>query len=367
MKIATVGTLSGPVGTVLGGLVAGVQVWVRHINAEGGVSGHPVVLNVVDDGGDPARHRAAVQQQIEQEGVLAFVGNPEAQTGRSSVEYITSKRVPVIGGDTAFEWMYSSPMYFPQATSGHSLLYGVLAATAEAATAEGKRKFGTITCVEGEICGEADRIWAANAEKFGLQSVYRARSSLAQPDFTAECLQARNAGVEIWQLVLDQNSVQRLASACARQGYRPRYAFANSIVDARLERDPNLDGAIGNLNVFPFFEADTPATQEFATAMQRYAPNLAFGASQATGWVAAKLFEKAAADLATPSSEALLQGLWSLRQDTLGGLTQPLTFASEQPAPRDPACMFVVRIEARRWVSPDRFRIRCTPVPGDFS
>jgi branched-chain amino acid transport system substrate-binding protein len=337
------------------------------VNDEGGLNGHLVELHVADDGGDPARHRAIVQEMIERQGVIAFVANPEAQSGAGSVDYVTSKGVPVIGGDTAFEWMYQSPMYFPQATSGHSLLYGVLAVTADEARAQGRRRFGSITCVEGQICADADRIWAAYAARVGLEPVFRARASLAQPDFTAECLQARQHGVEVWQLVLDQNSVQRLAAACARQGFHPLYAVANSIVDNRLRTDPNLAGALGDLNVFPFFQTDTPATAEFSAAMGRYADRLEFGAGEATGWVAGKLFERALRAVPDPpTSQALLRGLWSLENETLGGITQPLTFHEGQRAPRDPACLFKVGIKDGTWASLDGFHLHCSALPPDF-
>ena len=72
----------------------GLQIWQRFVNARGGINGHSVRIAFVDDGADPARHRAAVQEQVEKEKVIAFIQNFEALTGQGSVAYITSKRVP---------------------------------------------------------------------------------------------------------------------------------------------------------------------------------------------------------------------------------------------------------------------------------
>ena len=80
--IGSVGTLSGPAGATIGQVATGVQVWARFINKRGGVRGHPVRLITQDDGGDPARHRAIVQDLVESRHVIAFVGNPEALTGQ---------------------------------------------------------------------------------------------------------------------------------------------------------------------------------------------------------------------------------------------------------------------------------------------
>lgn len=69
--------------------------------------------------------------------------------------------------------------------------------------------------------------------------------------------------------------------------------------------------------------------------------------------------ERAAARLPEPpTSEAILEGLWSMKDDNLGGLTEPLTFIKDKPAvPK--ACWFDVRIRERKWVSPDNFDYHC--------
>jgi branched-chain amino acid transport system substrate-binding protein len=75
--------------------------------------------------------------------------------------------------------------------------------------------------------------------------------------------------------------------------------------------------------------------------------------------VTAKLFEKAAANLPEPpTSEAVLRGLWSLRNDDLGGLTYPITFIENQPAPLV-NCWWTLRIKEGSWISPDRFQRHC--------
>jgi len=65
--------------------------WARWINDRGGLNGHPVKFVVADDGADPARHRALVQQMVETQGAIALVGDGEVVTGASSVEYLTGK------------------------------------------------------------------------------------------------------------------------------------------------------------------------------------------------------------------------------------------------------------------------------------
>lgn len=88
------------------------------------------------------------------------------------------------------------------------------------------------------------------------------------------------------------------------------------------------------------------------------------GVGPAVGWTAGKLLEAAAARLPEPpTSSALLQGLWSIRDDTLGGLTHPLTFGQGQTATRR-ACWFTLLIRNGSWVSADGYRLHCAAIPS---
>src|SRR5207253_2980101 len=119
--IGSVGTMSGPAGNVIRRVAEGVQVWVAAVNARGGVDGHPVKHIMADDGADPARHKAELRRLVEQENVVALLGNPDAGTGQAGVDYIREKRVPSIGGDGGGGWDYSTPFHFPHGPLGFSL------------------------------------------------------------------------------------------------------------------------------------------------------------------------------------------------------------------------------------------------------
>ena len=362
--MASIGTYSGPAGGTLALVLQGAEVWVVHVNKKGGINGHQVKLLVYDDAGDPARHRAQVQEAIEQRHVVAFLANAESLSGRSSVEYITAKRVPVIGSDTGSSWFYESPMYFPQASSGDALVYGLLAGLAQQTVPLGKTKLGSLVCIEAQICRDADKVFGNYAKGEGFDLVYRAKATLSQPDFTAECLAARNAGVQVFWMALDANSVQRVAASCARQRYRPLFSTAAAPLEDRFKDDPNLDGMVSSTNVFPYFQSGTGATDEYQQAMGTYGSTVRPGLGAATGWVAGRLLGEAGKDLSEPpTSEALLEGLWSLRNATLGGMTQPLTFVENQVT-SPLSCWFNIMVRKGSWVSPDGFELQCRRMPG---
>jgi branched-chain amino acid transport system substrate-binding protein len=362
--VASVGTLSGPGGAVLMPIVQGAQVWARWINQAGGLNGHPVQVLTYDDGGDPSRHRSLVQEAVEQAHAIAFLANVETLTGEASVDYVTAKRVPVIGTDTATPWAYRSPMYFPQTSTGDAASFGVFAGIAQVLVPAGKTKLATVACVESQFCTDSDRVFATTAKELGFEPVYRARTSLAQPDFTAECLNARNAGAQTFLVFLDSNSTSRLAAACARQGFRPTFATASGLIQDRFKDDPNLAGAVAGTNVFPSFQSGTPATDEYRQAWKTFTGGRPVGEGPPLGWTAGKVLQRAAADIGEPpTSEAILRGLWSIRDDTLGGLAAPLTFVPDQPIKPRP-CWFTIVVKERTFTSPDGFRQQCRALPG---
>ena len=357
--VATIGSLSGPPASVLQPVVQGAQVWVKYINAKGGLNGHQVRYLIFDDGSDPARHRAQVQEAIEQKRAQAILAYAAPLTGAGSIDYVTSKRVPVIGSEGGVNWMYSSPMYFPQMSSGDAMLRATMGSMQRQLVPSGATKLASLMCSEAQGCTDWDRLMAAEAKNYGFAQVYRGRGSLVQPDYTAECLAARNAGAQVFFILHDVNSIGRVASSCARQGYKPRFAIPFPLAAERFKDDPNLDSVVGSATVFPWFESDTPATQEFQKALKDFGNVSVTGGGPSIGWTAGKLLEAAGARLPEPpTSAAILEGLWSLKGDTLGNLTGPLTYEREKPAPLK-SCWFDLALVKGRWASPDGFALHC--------
>ena len=134
-----------------------------------------------------------------------------------------------------------------------------------------------------------------------------------------------------------------MSSSCSRQGYKPTLVIPSGIVIDSLATEPAFEGMIGNSTTFPFFQDNTPATAEFRQAAAAFGAGVTMGVGTATGWTAGKLLERAAVSFpGRPTSESLLRGLWSIRNDDLGGITAPLSFTENQPATAS-ACWFTTK------------------------
>lgn len=360
VTVGTLGTFSGPGGELLKDPATAVQAWIKAVNTAGGVNGHPVRHVMADDGGDPARHRALERQMVEKDKILAFLYKAEVFAGFDGPDpYVIEKKIPVVGVDLGEDYVYESPFYFPQGPSGQTYSASFLGAWDEGVPRD-QRRFGSVVCAESPSCGTVARVWQQRAGEFGFQPVFDAKASIAQPDYTAECLAARNAGVQALAVGLDEKSIVRLARSCDRQGFRPRYLIPG--LNARgLDDEALLDGAVIGSGAFAWPAADNPARREFRDTLARLLPGVQLNAGLTYGWVAAKVFEIAmTAVTEPPTTDSILRGLWEIRNDDLGGLAAPLSYFSERGVERK-ICWSLVVIADQRFTAPKGGGVRCRP------
>ena len=356
IKLGHIGTYSGLLGAIFAGGQEMVQVWANWVNTHGGLNGHPVQVVMADDGGDPSRNLALTRDMVENQGVIAFVGNivPLSLTGSKS--YLEQKKIPLIGGDLTDVAWYQSPMIFPQG----ALIDGSLRGAAAQAAQIGNHNVALLYCGEASACFEARDIFQKGAVAAGGGNlVYTAQVSLAQPDFTSECIQLKTHHVDAVVATVDGNSLSRLARACAQQQVPVRFvSFALALVSS-LASDPNLDGLVGTTGLFPWMLTDGPAAS-YGQAIATYAPGLETSGTTAAVWGSGSLVQAASRKLPTGAVTAndLLEGLYALNGDTLGGLTPPLTFRRGQP-PAEYSCYYTIALSGGAFSTPSGLKAIC--------
>ena len=359
MTIGSVGTLSGPVGAFIKDSVFTVGVWVKWVNGRGGLNGHPVRHIIADDSGDPARYNSLVRQMVEVQGVIAFLFNSIGFAG-GDLSYVNSKRVPIIGHEGGSDLGYESPMVFTPWPAGTPYSYGLLGSLSRVAVPAGKTKLASLACSDVKLCDIFDKMWTGPAAKeLGFEVVYRARPSLTQPDFTAECISARQAGAQAIILGLDNNSVLRVGRSCARQGYKPIFGMADGLAMPSIAADPNMDGTVVGTKVAPWPGRDIPGLAELHQAFEAIVPGVEPSGASGPAWVSAKVFEAAGRNLPDhPTAGDVLNGLWSLSGETVGGMTYPLSFAKGQTSARR-SCWGVVTVTGGKFVASQGTGLTC--------
>lgn len=366
LKIGQIGAFSGVSGPITANARIAMAAWVQDVNARGGIACHPVQLYAVDNGGDPAKASALFQQLVREKSVAAIVGvfDPLGFKGiRDSAERL---KVPVIGGDGLDAAWNESPYLFP---AGAGIL-GVVRGAIKQARDAGKSNFGLLYCVEAAVCTNVARIIPTESERAGGTVSYRAAISLTQPDFTAQCQAAKNAGVEALGLAMDGASMARVARSCASISYHPLLVTNGLVLSASNAADPAIrkNTLSSSSPVAPWMveTQDTPGQREYHAALEKWAPNAAPTGNSIAAWAAGKLLEAAIGKLGadasgkTLSSAHVMAGLGKITQETLDGLTPPITFRPGQKFAPPMDCVFFTLLTDKGWTAPRGSKPVCT-------
>ena len=108
VKIGMIADLTGPVAYVGQDLVAGVRLYLDHVNEQGGLYGRKIDLVVEDDGYKPPRTIAAFRKLADRDGVFCFAGNLGSSTTLATLPIVRRSKTPVLAPGT-FTSRLSSP------------------------------------------------------------------------------------------------------------------------------------------------------------------------------------------------------------------------------------------------------------------
>jgi branched-chain amino acid transport system substrate-binding protein len=356
VKVGHIGTYSGVLGAIFNGGREMTAVWASWVNTHGGLAGHPVRVVTADDGGDPSRNLSLTRDLVENQGVVAFFGNITPLSLNGAKAYLEQKQIPLVGGDLTDVGWYQSPMFFPQG----AMIDGPLRGSAELAVKDGGPRVALLYCGEAAACYRARDLFQGDAvTKAGGTLAYSAQVSLAQPDFTAECLQLKFNKIDALVATVDGNSLARIARDCKQQNVRVQFvSFALALVDS-LRTSPNLDGLVGTTGLFPWMLHDGPAA-DYAAALTKYGPRINESGSTAAVWSSGELLRAASRALpgGTVTSADILNGLYALKKETLGGLVPPLTFRKGQPAP-EMYCWYKIALNKGVFSTPSGLKYTC--------
>jgi branched-chain amino acid transport system substrate-binding protein len=352
--LGQVGSFSGVLGPINAGGRTGLSVWANAVNAHGGVDCHPVQVYVADDGADPARTAAVVQNLVQNKKIAALVGTFTTLTVSALKEQAEKYKVPVVGGDVlGFDWN-NSPYMFPEGAGLRNLAFGLLKQAADA----GLTKFAFLYCVETPECTTLDNLGTGKlAGEAGVTVVSNQPVSITQTDYTAQCQNAKNAGAQVLGVAADGSTISRMVRSCEAIGYRPPIVTGAAILSPGNAADPGIrrNTLLSAGIVAPWMLTDTPGQRAYQTAMRAYAPDAPLDGDSIEAWTSGKLLEAAMAhtdpSVADPTPADVLAGLGRIKGETLDGLTPPLTFIPGKPAP-ETACIYFIKLDQQGWTAP---------------
>lgn len=338
------------------------QSWVSWVNAQGGVNGHKIKVIYKDDDTSPTTSLQEVQSLL-QSNVLAIVDLSNADSAWGNL--VTQQNVPVIEANSSNTVALTSAMFFPASQTIDSLPISIVLA----AKKTGAKNLGLVYCAEAPACQELVGPEKAIAEKNGLPLVYNSSVSAAAPSFAAECLAAQQAGAKSLFVADAVQVALHVAADCVKQGYHPTLIAEDGAVATSFATAPGWNNnMVATQPNIPFFVRNTPATKTMYAAFKKYQPAMLkdpnYNELAVEGWAAGLLLGKALAaghvgDNGQPATSQLLDGLYSLHNETLGGIAPPLTFTKGKPNLID--CWFYMRTSNSKFTTPYGLKPACAP------
>lgn len=329
-----------------------LDAWADEVNAKGGINGHMVNLIVKDDDTNPATASSEAQELVTQNHVLAIFDDSDVDS--AFAPYVTQHHVPVVGSFADSHEMYTNADFFP---NGATINWAPADIVYLARHLHAK-KLSDLYCAEVPICKQFVKADKVAASKAGLEVTDTAPISVAAPTYTAQCLAAKESGATAMTVGDASGIVIKVAEDCAQQGYKPTQLNVDGTVGESWRTTPALDGNVDVQPDVPFFVQSTPATAEMMGAIKKYQPSLAsspdFGEVVPEAWTSGLLLEAAAraAHLGDdPTRVQVMNGLYDLHGDTLGGMAPPLTYKRGKPT-TDINCVFLMGIKNGQWTLP---------------
>lgn len=358
--LGTVCSCSGASSATFGRINDAAKAWAAWVNDHGGINGHPVKLIVEDDGGEPAKSLRAVKKLVEQDKVMAIVGEVSVQDA-TWADYVTKKGVPVVGGFSVEPDFSRNPNFFP---TGIPLTTGYVGMFQELKAA-GKKKVGVLYCAEAPVCAEVDGLVRAAAKVVGgIEVASTGKISATAPNYTASCLQMKDAGVDALQVAHNISVVSRVFESCAQQGYTPTATSLITTSAPEWLTNPRFTDAILASPTAVHTDDSVPAVKDFLAALDQYAPGLRTGPQfvypTIYPWAGGKLFEAAAkaSGIGPDSAPAdVKKGLYALKDETLDGLISPITYVEGKPTVV--SCYFVAGIKDGAFTAPAGSTPKC--------
>lgn len=301
------------------------KAYVDRVNATGGVNGHKIVLEIMDDQLDQARGQQAAQRMLA-DGVLAFAAWNAPNTENQIVPFLAANKVPLIGsygeyGEYHSPWAYAFTSHY-----GH---YGY--EMGKWLKEKGATKAGFVYIDNGEAHANAGLEKAVQAgwkAAGGTGTVEMHKEDPTQGVYDDVVTSLQLNGVDGIASILDQTAYNRLQQAQDRHSYHPAHVADPLFADPAVAKTSTNEGTWVATDL-EFLEAGTPAVNDYVqTVRAAYGPKTAVNWVGEVGWLDAMILVDALKSLGDSiTREGLVKAVDGLKNQGYG-FTSTLHFAA---------------------------------------
>jgi branched-chain amino acid transport system substrate-binding protein len=193
--IGSMQDLSGPIVAFSKQLVAGMNMRVEEINAQGGINGRKLKLVVEDHGYDPKKAVLATQKLVQKDKIFAMVGTIGTPTALPSMPILFEKNIPHLFPLTAAREMYEplhklkysfAATYFDQMRSGVKHLVKM----------KGAKKVCTLY-QDDDFGAEVMRGGEAGLKEINMTYAEKTTYKRGATDFSSQVARMKDAGCDL--------------------------------------------------------------------------------------------------------------------------------------------------------------------------
>jgi len=327
--------LSGPAQSLGSGMKAGMETYFTRVNRAGGLHGRELVLITMDDGYVPQAAAQNMVTLIDQEKVLAVLGNVGTPTAKVTVPIATEKKTLLFGAFTGAGLLRPSPPNRYAINYRASYLQET-AAMVRGLLAQGILPYQIAIFSQDDSYGDAGYAGVMRGlEEAGYVHGYR----LAHGRYERNTQDVEKGLLDILEAPIEPRAIIMIGAyaACAKFIRVARRSLPNTIyLNVSFVGSTALKNTLGSdsegvlvTQVVPHFASDLNLTKEYRRDLQEFAPGMEPGFVSLEGYIVARIFveglRRAGPEV---DRESIIDALLSIRNLDIG-LGTPINYTRE--------------------------------------
>jgi branched-chain amino acid transport system substrate-binding protein len=335
--VGTTTPLSGPLQAVGENALAGINAYFNRINEEGGVHGQSIQLIAEDDRYEPRLAAPNMRKLINEDKVIAVIGNVGTPTAVVTVPIAIENSIPFIGAITGAPLLRSTP------PNRYIFNYRASYSEEAASMVEGLLEIGIkpeeiAFFTQRDSYGDAGYDGAISAlKKYNFNNTH----SLAHGRYTRNSLNVEGALATILDAPIKPRAIIMAGSYApsakfiklAKQDF-PDCLFLNLSFVGSTPLLNELNGQSDNViitQVVPGFDSNLPIAKEFRSDLKNYNKNIKPNFISFESYIVAKIFVHALQSLEADNidNESLVDSLLQMSNLDIG-LNLPISYSEEK-------------------------------------
>lgn len=345
VKIGLSSILSGPAASAGLGTDAGVEAYLKTVNAQGGINGHKFTFDEMDNEYDPAR-AAVVARNLVNAGVFAIVSEG-TEPLKATVPISDPANVPVFT-EADGEVVTPPTGQYKNVYGINPSYHGLSAQAAEFIVNRLHEKRAALAYLDNDGETIAGTAFPAAFRAQGGKLLDTEAIQVTTTDYAPFAQKLKSSGAKVVYAYVLDSQLPGLQKAAAAIGYHPKWVtWFDPYTPSYLKLAGSLaTGVYVSLFETPLNDTSDPHVQQYMRAMRKYSPAYVGDQPAEQGWTFGAAIAMAV-KTATNGGKKLTAAAFESALNTINGqnlgLVRSMTFDSQTHAGATKSAYYVIR------------------------